>query len=329
MKYFDGIKYLESKAATAVGYGYWEAGREELLFLGEASDKSLFDIASITKVAMTTLLLMDLAQKNEINLGKSATSYLSEFEKNINLIHLLTHTSGLPSWRPLYAILKNQNDFISYLNRLELENPPGAKRMYSDLGFILLGKLIEKIYNRDLCSVLKSEILEKHQLNELTYQGNLESSQAIPTSLGNPYEKKLTAKYGRQYEQWREYRLQGEVNDFNCAQVFGGLAGHCGLFSSVRGLLKLAIIIKEHPQYETFTKTTRKENALGFAKAEDVLKFKFSESTVGHHGFTGCSLFIDKIQQKILVVLTNRQFGGLQKNGEYPDWKKYFRLEDS
>src|SRR5690606_7872588 len=122
--------------------GYSSPKSDFICSLGDAEDNSLFDIASVTKVLLTVNLVIRSVQEGKIALTDECGlffSSLSEEKKRLTLIDLLTHTSGLRAWIPFY--FHPDDSWIEQVNRYPLESERGEKRTYSDIGFILIGKI--------------------------------------------------------------------------------------------------------------------------------------------------------------------------------------------
>lgn len=322
----DRIKeYLSTNSANSVQIGYQSVNKKEIQNFGESKIDSVYDIASISKVVMTTYLVMMAYDKKLLKLEDKVSKFFNfknrEIE-NITLLELLSHTSGLRGWIPFY--LSSHNSFLEIIEHETLNNK--NQRVYSDLGFILLGKVLEKIFEAKLNFIFKENVIDPLKLKNTFFEKGFNSKKVIPTSIGNPFEKNLSKSldFVKDFD-WRDYRLQGEVNDGNCHHYFKGVSGHCGLFSNCEDLLMICDSMKNHNCFSYFTSIDIQKNGLGFLKDKSLLKFSFSDATLGHHGFTGCSLFLDPKEHKNLIFLSNRQFGGLNESSNYLDWKNYYR----
>ena len=122
--------------------------------------ETLFDLASLTKSVATATSVMILKERGLIDLNHDISLYLTEFKRKISIFHLLTHTSGLPAWRPLYVEVKHRSDVVKYLSDLNLEYETGSKVVYSCLGYILLGEMIRKITGLGLDEFADREIFK-------------------------------------------------------------------------------------------------------------------------------------------------------------------------
>ncbi len=323
---FQHVKeFLSIKGASGVQLGLHQAGSSQIHNFGESQDNSLYDIASVSKVAQTAFLFMILQEQKKLSVDDAIGKYLpnlSEELKSIKLRYFLSHTSGLPAWIPFYFF---EESTIDVINRHKPVTSPGKKRVYSDVGFVLLGKVLEVISQKGIADLFESEISKPLKLSSTFHERSVPKKRCLQTSTGNPFERKLTKDRGFQEPQefkWRDYPVIGEVNDYNCHRAFKGQAGHAGLFSNADNLLKLGKAIIEHPQFDYFTTQIHEKNSLGFLNRADWLRVTFSEKSVGHHGFTGCTFILDGKQNAVYVFLSNRQRYGLIEE-KYPDYKNY------
>lgn len=327
-KYNYGLKRLEDPVQMTTGH--------------------LFDLASLTKVMATTLGIMIMADNDALDLDDPVHKYLPEFKKGekseITIRHLLMHTSGLPQWVPTYYHASNAQERYQYIASIPLKWPVGAERHYSDLGFMLLGDIIEKISGQRLDEYLEKELytplnLEHTTFNPLNNKG-LKVEAIAATSHGNPFEKQMVYddSFGYQvdvdpefWNNWREYTLRGEVNDGNSWYANNGVAGHAGLFSTIDDLQVLVDLLLERGKVngrtfiyssviDTFLTKDQYDNALGWAMDKKTISALGSpEGTLGHTGFTGTNIVVIPQDSLSIILLTNRQNVGRQENGYYFD----------
>lgn len=324
---FQRVKdFLKQKGASAVQVGYFDGERAEVFNFGESESDSLYDIASVTKVVQTVFLYMISQEEKVLSVDDEIGKYLPRIRedlKKVKLRYFLSHTSGVPAWIPFYFFPKNYLDII---NEHVPASKPGEKRVYSDVGFILLGKILEEVSGKSLDKLFEEKISRPLGLNNTFYENQVPQSRCLQTSTGNEFEKNLAKKRGFKEPEnlsWRTQPLIGEVNDFNCHGFFKGVSGHAGLFSNSADLITIGQALMEHPQFEYFTTQIHERNSLGFLNRADWLYHTFSGKTVGHHGFTGCSFILDSEVNKIFVFLCNRQRYGMA-NGEFPNYKAYY-----
>jgi serine-type D-Ala-D-Ala carboxypeptidase len=307
--------------------------------------KHLFDIASLTKVIGTTTSIMLLADRGQINIEDPVCKYISAFstpdKKNITIRNLLTHTAGLYEWYPLYYFVSNKKECFRLIGELPLEFTVGEQRRYSDLGFVLLGEIIEIVSGLPLDQFMKQNIfrplgMKNTDFNPLISFGH---RKIASTSAGNLYEKRMVydSTLGfrtkeidpSQWNGWRTYILKGEVNDGNAWYANGGVSGAAGLFSTAGDLQKLVDMLISKGMVGskqfisartigTFLTKDKFNNGLGWMMDPDNSFMKNApEGSFGHTGFTGTSIAVIPRDRISIILLINRQNTGLLKNGEY------------
>jgi serine-type D-Ala-D-Ala carboxypeptidase len=306
---------------------------------------TLFDIASLTKVIGTTTSIMLLADRGKINIDDPVCRYIKAFdtpEKSmITIRHLLTHTAGLCEWYPLYYFISDKEEGYKLIGELPLKFPVGEQRRYSDLGFVLLGEIIELVSGLPLEKFMKQNIftplgMKNTTFNPLKTPGH---KRIAATSPGNPYEKRMvydstlgfTSKETdpESWNGWRDYILKGEVNDGNAWYAFRGISGAAGLFSTADDLEKLVDMLvnrgragsKQFISYaviETFLTKDKFGNGLGWMMdpANSFMR-NAPEGSFGHSGFTGPGISVIPGDKISVIFLINRQNTGLQSDGEY------------
>lgn len=327
-------------------YGYAQKYRYGMQRMDQPEPMTLdhlFDLASLTKVCATTFGIMLLVDKGAIALDDPVYKYLPEFQNGekskITIRHLLTHTSGLPQWLPTYYHASNHKDRYRYLAEVSLKWPVGQERHYSDLGFMLLGDIIERVSGNRLNKYLQEKLYQPLGLKHTTFNPLDNGFKHIAaTSHGNPFEKKMVYHddFGyevnvdpRSWDQWRTYTLKGEVSDGNAWYANGGIAGHAGLFSTVGDLQVLVDLLMNNGQFkdirflspiviDSFLTKDHYGNALGWAMDKDVIAAEGTpDGTFGHTGFTGTNIVIIPKFDLSIILLTNRQNTGLGKDGYY------------
>jgi len=305
------------------------------------TNNTIFDIASMTKVISTTAAVMHLVDTGKLSLDQTLGEILPEFahtdKANITIQQLLTHRSGLWQWQPTWLYGDNKKDIITnYLVGLPLRYQIEQRRAYSDIGFILLGAIVESVSNESLQSYVSNHIHRPLGMNNTTYLPNSNLKNRIAaTSHGNPFEQSMV-RTGKPYEiiqnpivkntQYREYTLIGEVNDGNAWYGFNGVSGHAGLFSTPLDIAKFAQALLNNGGYSNvrlISKNTLNrflstpydsEQALGFRKKID----NTGKISYGHPGFTGTNFLFQPDSGLIVIMLTNRQHKGLNnKTGRY------------
>ena len=287
---------------------------------------TIYDLASLTKPLITGLICARRVEAGELTLDSSVSNYLPEFERTdkqaITIRQLLTHTSGLPAWRPLYILAAGERDrTVSVIADLDLEYPPGTRVVYSDLGFIVLGRLLERLTGRALVELAQTEIFEPLELKQTFFNPEVAIQTGIAAcETGNAYERRTCDNTATgDYKNWREELIWGTVHDGN-AYFLGGAAGHAGLFSTAPETLLLAnqfvasqTSLLKPATCELFRKnmTAGLEEARSFAwqlaeTRDSAAGLDLPRESFGHSGFTGTSCWIDSVRERVFILLTNR-----------------------
>jgi serine-type D-Ala-D-Ala carboxypeptidase len=287
---------------------------------------TLYDLASLTKPLITGILCARRIELGELTLDSSVSHYLPEFERTdkqmITVRELLTHTSGLPAWRPLYLLTNDEPDrAIGAIANLDLEYHPGTRVIYSDLGFITLGFLLERMTGQRLATLAQHEIIQQLQLEHTFFNPELALQTGIAAcETGNTYERNMCEETGAGiYSNSRQRVIWGEVHDGN-AYFLGGLAGHAGLFSTAGDILVLSNqFLAAHtsllkPDTCTHFRTNmtpglEEARSLGWQLAmskDSTAGPELPPDSFGHNGFTGTSVWIDAQNDRVFILLTNR-----------------------
>ncbi|OGQ23131.1 MAG: hypothetical protein A3C54_01820 [Deltaproteobacteria bacterium RIFCSPHIGHO2_02_FULL_60_17] len=296
--------------------------------------ETIFDLASLTKPLATTIATMLLVREKKIRLEDRVTRFFPNFgvfgKTHVTFRHLLAHCSGLPAWKPYYEdIVKGERDgkinFVvsraakSYvfelIHREKSLGPPGTQSLYSDLGFMLLGEVIEEVTGWTLDRYCQDKVFKPMGLRSTSF---------VDLTLLRTRRLQPVAEMIAPTEQcpWRKKVLCGEVHDDN-AYAMGGVAGHAGLFSSTRDIHLLltrlkrccrgedpflpAPVVKEFlARDETVKGSTY---TLGWdtpSPESSASGSHFSPNSVGHLGFTGTSVWWDMEKDCHIVLLSNR-----------------------
>src|SRR5215510_7559731 len=207
---------------------------------------TIYDLASLTKPLVTTLLCARRIELGELTLDSSVSHYLGEFDRTdkqtITVRELLTHTSGLPAWRPLYLLTEDEPERAAgAIANLDLEYKPGTRVVYSDLGFIALGILLERMTRHQLAELARKEIFESLNLKQTFFNPEVALQTGIAAcETGNAYEASMSKQMNAGvYANSRQRVIWGEVHDGN-AYFLGGAAGHAGLFSTANETFLIA-----------------------------------------------------------------------------------------
>lgn len=273
--------------------------------------ETVYDLASLTKVVATTAIVMRLVERGRLDvdtpLGELLPGFIlgrdpGERARHVTLRHLLAHSSGLPGYVELFRARATPVALLRACLALPLEAEPGARAEYSDPGFILLGKAIE-VLTRDRLDVLARR--------EIFHPLGLAATGFRPAAAARPLIPPTEEDHG-----FRHRRIQGEVQDEN-AFVLRGVSGHAGLFSNVPDLLRFSAAILnagrvfEAAIVEQFAQRQGPEGssrALGWdtPSPQSSSGRHFSPHSIGHLGYSGCSLWIDLDAAVAVVLLTNR-----------------------
>ncbi|MEP6635969.1 MAG: serine hydrolase [Acidobacteriota bacterium] len=291
-----------------------------------ASVETIYDLASLTKPLVTGLLCSRRIESGEVTLDSSVAHYLAEFDRpdknKITIRHLLTHTSGLPAWRPLYILAEGVPDRAASTIATEpLEYEPGTRVIYSDLGFITLGLLLERMTGSEIVTLAQQEIIEPLRMRATFFNPAISLQTGIAAcETGNAYERQTSEAMGKiGYGKWRENLIWGEVHDAN-AHFLGGAAGHAGLFSNVTETMRLAqqflgkssrlLDAKTCALFSTnMTAGLNEARSIAWqlaATPESAAGPTLPPDSFGHSGFTGTSCWIDPHHDRVFVLLTNR-----------------------
>ena len=317
------------RGAFAGAVGLVSKGQQTILFeaCGYASifprkvpmrRNCIFDLASVTKAIATTTAILILMERGRVSLTEKAASYLPKFagtkgdkqtnwKKELTVEQLLNHTSGLPAWSDLYRRYGNRNEIIDGMyHDIRLESRPGSRFCYSDLGFILLGTIVEEVTTKSLDSFVDKEIFKPLGMRNTMYNP-LKTGRIVST----------------EYSNWRTRFVSGEVHDEN-AFAMNGVSGHAGLFSTAKDLATFSLcllnggtlgktrILSEDTVNSLSRSTTQKLGGyvgLGWwvkSRATPNIGRELSRFAFGHNGFTGTSMWIDPASNLSIILLTNR-----------------------
>jgi CubicO group peptidase (beta-lactamase class C family) len=274
------------------------------------AEDTVFDLASLTKPLCTGALVA--AAGRELDLGLAPGRFLPEWKRTaydgITLRHLLTHTSGLPAWYPLYAGGEGSAAYRRTVARLDPEASPGSRVIYSDLNFVVLGDVLEKFFSEPLEKIFVG--LAARPAGSCARFLPERPGPTAATERGDRFERSMTEARDLTYAHFREGVVWGEVHDGNAFRR-GGVAGHAGLFGSARDVWLLARRWLDPDLARLGADLTpglgearglawQGKRGAGSAVAE------MSDSSFGHTGFTGTSVWIDPGRGLVFVLLTNR-----------------------
>jgi serine-type D-Ala-D-Ala carboxypeptidase len=276
----------------------------------ETTTASIFDLASLTKVVATTSMAMILYERGLLDLEMPLISVAPEFKtddarrRQVSLRMLLSHSSGLAAYEKFFLKSGDRDELLSAAFQTPLENEPGSAAQYSDIGFILLGVALERLAQDTLDHFCRQEVFGPLGMTHTTFDPPLHWWSSIPPTADD--------------QSFRHRIIQGEVQDEN-ASVMEGVAGHAGLFSTAADLSIFAHAMLQRggaiARPETLALFTHRESsppgssrALGWdTPSTPSQSGKYlSESSFGHLGYTGTSLWIDPQRQLSVILLTNR-----------------------
>ncbi|HEY3219524.1 MAG TPA: serine hydrolase domain-containing protein [Gemmatimonadales bacterium] len=323
------VTYLRSQvdsafpgAVVAVGY------RDSVVLLAAvghygADDRrpvtpeTIYDLASLTKVIGLTTAAMMLVDASKLDLDAPVQRYVPAFQgankDRVLIRHLLTHSSGLPAWRPLYAEAKTREEALALVDTTPLLRQPGDTFVYSDLGAMVLTQAVEAITGQRLNDFLDSRLFGPLGMPSTRYLPPESWRERIaPTEQDTVFRHRL---------------LWGEVHDENAGRL-GGVSGHAGLFSTAPDLARFAQWLLDvraartppfaaprrlsPPVVQTFTQRQNipagSSRALGWDTPSENSSAgtKMGPNAFGHTGFTGTSIWLDPDKNVFIILLTNR-----------------------
>ena len=301
----------------------------------ETRTSDIFDLASITKVISTTSAIMKLVENEKLNLDDPVVKYLPDFKgkqikyfdqkSKITIRNLMTHTAGLAPFKQFYLMESSKEGRLDSLYNSEPETKIGEKVIYSDIGLIMLGKLVEKVGSVTLDKFVDSLIFTPLGMNSTYFNPPQEKlHRIVPTEISDQY------RFGL---------IHGEVHDEN-AHSIGGVAGHAGLFSTAQDLARFSQMMLNRGIYgwarifkkETVNLFTQRANivegssrCLGWDSPDGEASggVYLSDKSFGHTGYTGTSLWIDPENQITVILLTNAVHPNRSwKKPKYFDWRQ-------
>lgn len=279
-----------------------------------------YDLASLTKVIFTQQAIMEAYDQGMWSLETKVKDILSDFSHDILIKELLTHTSGLEWWRPFYQDIRldlpwqeKRSWIYKQINNSKINQT--GKAVYSDLGFILLGFILEKLYEKNIYQIWL-ELKDKHYPTT-TLDFHVENIAEVSRELFAPTEDC----------KWRKKVIRAEVHDEN-TWSFGGVSTHSGLFGSIEDVSAFGLNVRSQLQgiarYSVRQKTAQLfasraipadvgDWALGYmmpSYSTSSCGPHFSILSIGHTGFTGTSFWYDPRNDLLVLILSNRiQYG--------------------
>lgn len=269
---------------------------------------TLFDMASLTKVMSTTMTALKLLECGKLSLQDTLDFYFSDVpkdKKDITILQLMTHTSGLKADMPLYKLGIKPKDAVNKILESELQLKPGTNVVYSCLGYILLGKILESLACEPLDALSKKYVFDPLKMYNTGY---------------NPKSQNVAST---EYSEEINGCLKGVVHDEN-ARFLGGVSGNAGVFSDIADMNRFAEMLSNGGIYKNidylcentfrasvknYTDGMNEHRGLGFSLKDNRIHPAgdlFSLGSYGHTGFTGTSLWIDRETGFYVICITNR-----------------------
>ena len=315
----------EVRFRDALGYAVIEP---ELI---PAQPDTIYDLASLTKVLVTAPLAAALMKTGKIELDEPFLRYLSpldaEDKSDITIRQLAAHTSGSRGWLPFYLLVTERSEILAEILRTPL-NTDSDPVVYSDLNFIALMFIIERLLDEPIDQAARRMIFDPLGLRDTYFNPPLELRHRIAASEnGNEHERQTCVELGLMegppkggtQNVLRNRLIWGEVHDGN-AYFMDGVSGHAGLFGAAEDVLKIAMqflpgysSMFEGDTFELFTTNftpgMNEHRSFGFQLAstpDSTAGRLMSPQSFGHLGFTGTSLWIDSVKERVFILLTNR-----------------------
>ena len=274
------------------------------------TEDSIFDVASLTKVVATATATMQLVERNQLSLNDQACNFLRPLRQapknRITISQLLAHTAGFPGGEPLSRQLKSRDEILEAIFSLNLLYPPGTNRIYDDLGYILLGLIVESITGVTFDKYCQNEIFRPLKMNETMFvPGKTFLGRIVPTEI----------------DSGRGGLLRGIVHDER-AYIMGGVAGHAGIFTTAPDLGRFSRLMMGHGEsalarilsdasiklmWSRQWQDSQGEYGLGWDRLRPSYMNGIDDcDAVGHTGFTGVSLVISRRRDLAIILLSNR-----------------------
>lgn len=310
---------------------------------------TVFDLASLTKPLVGGAVTAALVDRGAVSLDEEVTGFLPELRglrgEGVTFRRLLTHTSGLTGWRPLYVWARDREGVLTAIDRIGLAARPDSRFGYSDIGFIVLGLAMERVGDRPLDRLAAELVFDPLGLERTGYRPPMPADAFAVTERGNAFERRMAEWAGLEFVDWRTDFHPGVVNDGNAHYALGGVSAHAGLFSDVadlgvlgemwrgRGAWRGRRVLSDTVARQATVEQTRDGSRRGlgwqlmqhhgptrdelsrvdagfFPPAESAWSPRpsgelLSSEAFGHTGFTGTSIWIDPTHEVVAVLLTN------------------------
>lgn len=290
-----------------------------------ASVDTIWDAASLTKPLVTAALTLGAVGEARIRLDEPVIRLAPELKQSpeagrITFADLLAHRAGFQAWYPLYVEAGDAPGYLAAIARRPLRYWPGSSEIYTCLGFILLGIVLERLFDRSLRDLARERIFEPLGLRDSFMVPDAAlRSRIAPTELGNAHETTMVRDRGLSFDRFRETLIHGEVNDGNAFHL-GGAAGNAGLFATATDVARLAGAWLEEGDSiapAALRALAVRNQTLGLAENRGLgwllrgasgahPAAPLSRGAFGHTGFTGCSVWCDPQRGVVVALMTNR-----------------------
>lgn len=290
-------------------------GKKALFPVEEENDiNTIYDLASVSKVVSTVTAIMVLLEQGKLRLYDSVSSYLPRFRhRDITIWDLITHTSGLKADVVAAAKIKSKEELLNQIYLADLVYPKNTKIVYSDIGFMLLGFVIEAASGMDLAEFTKKYIFDPLEMYDTSYSP-IDKIRCAPTELRK--------------DEIHDGYIRGDVHDEK-GYILNGVAGHAGVFSTVKDLSHFIQMILNDGIYNgkkilskasvdlLFTPQVKEQNGISLVGESRTIGWILGGSypscgdlasveVIHHTGFTGTNIFIDRINKVGFALLSNR-----------------------
>jgi len=309
-----------------------------------AQQSTWFDLASLTKPLATATLCLLAFRTGELGQATTVGEVLTEVRgtpvAQLTVRQLLTHTSGLPAWLPLYALCEGRPELVpARTSTVSLIAPPGSRVVYSCVGYVMLGLMLQRISHQDLESLFRSLVVRPLGIAEsIGFRPDIARCQLAAGATSPVVERRLCLEAGFSPDFVPAYR-PGLPDDGN-ARFLGGAAGNAGLFGTAAGILALAteylpgggrLLTESEVAEATSNHTQGKEQARGFgwqlaASPGCSAGPSLPPEAFGHTGFTGVSTWVDPLRCRGWVLLTNRLHPGGRELDLHPLRRRFHSI---
>ena len=287
------------------------AGRLDWAKSGKPDEKSVWDLASLTKVVATTTALAQLIETGKVALDSPVVRYVPDWtgggRESVTIRHLLTHSSGLPSFKPYDTLTHNADSLAALLFATQLERRPGERMIYSDIGAFMMGEVVKRVSGETLDGYFDRHVSRPLKLKETRF--------TPPRS----WRKRVAPT---EIDTLRGGLVHGAVHDER-AYYLGGVAAHAGLFGSARDLARFATMMLRNgtldgarilqpatiAQFTAYADSAFSNRGLGWQKPAGNSAWAgafMGSRAFGHTGFTGTSMAIDPDLDLYIILLSNR-----------------------